>query len=119
LIAARGPSFCGNRQGLGGTELSEQGVAVMRKSSHGSGCGQLIFVKCATGAAGQPLLARIGILQGVGFYTKYRLANMGTLPNFSFRFRKHLLHRAFDFWPYLFAGTSVVGLAYLFWPVVR
>jgi hypothetical protein len=44
---------------------------------------------------------------------------MGTLPNSSLNHRKHLLHRAFDFWPYLFLGISVIGLAYLFWPVVR
>jgi hypothetical protein len=30
-----------------------------------------------------------------------------------------LLHRAFDFWPYLFIKISVIGLAYLFWPVIK
>jgi hypothetical protein len=47
-----------------------------------------------------------------------RVAAVGTLPNSSLNHRKHLLDRAFDFWPYLFIGISVVGLAYLFWPVI-
>jgi hypothetical protein len=44
---------------------------------------------------------------------------MGTLPNSSLSLRKHLLRRAFDFWPYLFIGISVIGLAYLIWPVIK
>jgi len=47
-----------------------------------------------------------------------RVAAVGTVPNSSLRLRKHL-QRAFNFWPYLFIGFSVIGLACLFWPLIR
>jgi hypothetical protein len=48
-----------------------------------------------------------------------RVAAVGTSPNSSLTLRKHLLLRAFDLWPFLLIGISIIGLACLFWPVVR
>jgi hypothetical protein len=48
-----------------------------------------------------------------------RVAAVGTLPNSSLTLRKHLLRRAFDLWPFLLIGISVIGLASLFWRLIR
>jgi hypothetical protein len=47
------------------------------------------------------------------------VAAVGTSPNSSLTLRKHLLLRAFDFWAFLLIGISLIGLAYLFWPLIR
>lgn len=39
---------------------------------------------------------------------------MATLPHPQLARATHRLRQAFDFWPYLFVGISIVGLAYDF-----
>jgi hypothetical protein len=48
-----------------------------------------------------------------------RVAAVDTLPNSSLTLRKHLLLHMFDLWPFLLIAISVIGLGYLFWPLVR
>jgi len=72
---------------------------------------------------GKPaVMAQIGLAKGQNVaYTSapIQVAAVGTLPNSSLSLRKHLLHRALDFWPYLLIAISIIGLAYRFWPLIR
>jgi len=48
-----------------------------------------------------------------------RMAALGTSTNSSLSLRKHRLLHAFDLWPFLLIGISIIGLACLFWPLIR